>query len=157
MPLTSENFYEILNTSNKFHVLPEEIDSIDLDTFMRVFGDAEAGVERNIVYVFRTEKPIPRVKGESDVVYIGETKGTFRKGYLVNAKRFTSKLNSMKYQHILETYGPIRIAIADCYQFGDSSEQAEEQLLWAYFQNHCEHPPVNYTKPKIPNKAMSSD
>ena len=152
MSLTAENFYEKLNT---FRVLPEKIDSIDLNTFMRVFGDAEAGIEKNIVYVFRTEKPIPRVKGESDIVYIGETKGTFRKRYLVNAKRFTSKLNSMKYQHILETYGPIRITIADCYQFGDSSEQAEEQLLWAYFQNHCEHPPVNYTKPKIPKKVVS--
>lgn len=154
MSLTAENFYEILNT---FRVFPEKIDSIDLDTFVRVFGDAEAEREKNIVYVFRTEKPIPRVKGESDIVYIGETKGSFKQRYLKNAKRFTSKLNSMKYQHILETYGPIRITIAGCYQFGDSSEQAEEQLLWAYFQNHCEHPPVNYTKPKIPNKVMSLD
>ncbi|PPD51387.1 MAG: hypothetical protein CTY12_08070 [Methylotenera sp.] len=146
MSLTAENFYETLNT---FRVLTKQIDSIDLDTFMRVFGDDEAGVERNIVYVFRTAKPIPRLRGESDVVYIGETKGTFKQRYLKNAQRFTSKLNSMKYQHVIDTYGPIRITLALYSDFGDSSEQAEARLLWKYFQNHCEHPPFNYTKPKI--------
>jgi len=144
--LTAENFYEILNT---FRVLPEKIDSIDLDTFKRVFGDDAAKEDKGIVYAFRTEKLIPRAKGESDVLYIGETKGSFKQRYLKNAQRFTSKLNSMKYQHIIDTYGPIRITLALYRDFGDSSEQAEARLLWKYFQNHCEHPPFNYTKPKI--------
>jgi hypothetical protein len=154
MVLTKDNFYETLNS---FRVLPERITSIDEATFKKVYGDDSASIEKNIVYVLRTEKAIPRLKGESDVVYIGQTKGTFRQRYLPSARlHTTSKANKMKFEHILTHYGPIRISLSPHAQFGNSLLAAEGQLLWWYFQNHCEYPPVNYTKTKVRNDMVSA-
>lgn len=155
MVLTKDNLYEALDA---FRVLPERLTSVDEATFKRVYGDDSAGIEKNIVYVLRTEKPIPRLKGESDVVYIGQTKGTFRQRYLPSAKlHATSKANRLKFGYIVENYGSIRIAISSHTPFGDSLLKAEGQLLWWYFQNHCEYPPVNYTKTKLRNDSVSID
>lgn len=155
MILTKDNFYCTLDS---FRVLPERITSVDEEGFRRVYGDDAANVEKGIVYVLRTDKPIPRLKGESDVVYIGQTKGTFRRRYLQWAKlHATSTANRMKFGHIVEHYGPIRIAVSSFALFGSSLLQAEGQLLWWYFQNHCEYPPVNYTKTKVRNDAVSVD
>lgn len=153
MLLTADNFYETLEL---FRALPERITSVDEVTFRRVYGHDEAGAEKNIVYLFRTERPIPRLRGESDVVYIGQTKGAFRQRYLPSAGlHATSKANRMKFEHIVSHYGPIRIMLAAYSQFGDSLLKAEGQLLWWYFQNHCEYPPVNYTKTKVRNDVVS--
>jgi len=155
MILTKDNFYQTLDS---FRVLPERITSIDEDTFRRVYGDDSANVEKSIVYVLRTDKPIPRLKGQSDVVYIGQTKSTFRQRYLQWANlHATSRANRMKFGHIVEHYGPIRIALASYTSFGTSLLKAEGQLLWWYFQNHCEYPPVNYTKTKVRNDTVSVD
>ena len=153
MVLTKDNFYEALDT---FRVLPERITSVDEETFRRVYGDDAAGSEKNIVYLLRTARPIPRLRGRSDVVYIGQTKDTFRQRYLPSAKlHATSKANSLKFGYIVEQYGPIRIAVASYTAYGDSLLKSEGQLLWWYFQNHCEYPPVNYTKTRIRNDALS--
>ena len=153
MLLTAEKLYETLEL---FRSLPERITSVDEATFRRVYGHQEAGIEKNIIYVFRSERPIPRLRGESDVVYIGQTKGTFRKRYLPSAAlHATSMANRMKFEHIVKHYGPIRIALAPHSQFGDSLLKAEGQFLWWYFQNHCEYPPVNYTKTKVRNDVVS--
>ena len=153
MYLTAEEFYQTLG---QFRALPERIASADEATFRRVYGQQEAGVERNIVYVFRAERPIPRLRGVSDVVYIGQTKGTFKKRYLPSAAlHATSKANKIKFEHIVSHYGPIRIMLSPFSQFGDSLLKAEGQLLWWYFQNHCEYPPVNYTKTKVRNDVVS--
>jgi hypothetical protein len=150
--ITKDNFYEALNS---FRVLPQQITSVDEDTFRRVYEDDSAGIEKNIVYVFRTERPIPRLKGESDVVYIGQTKGTFKQRYLPSARlHATSKANKIKFGHIVEYYGAIRISLSPYTRFGNSLLAAEGQLLWWYFQNHCEYPPVNYTKTKVRNDGV---
>lgn len=154
MLLSAENFYETLEA---FRVLPERITSVDEPTFRRVYADDAAGVEKNIVYVLRAERPIPRLRGESDIVYIGQTKGTFRQRYLASAKlHATSKANRIKFEHIVSQYGAIRISVAPYQRFGDSLLKAEGQLLWWYFRNHCEYPPVNYTKTKVRNDAVSA-
>jgi hypothetical protein len=150
--LTAEKFGDALDL---FRVLPERITSVDEVTFRRVYGHEEASIEKNIVYVFRTEKPIPRLRGESDVVYIGQTIGTFRQRYLPSAAlHATSRANKMKFEHLVQEYGPIRIALASHTHFGESLLKAEGQLLWWYFQNHCEYPPVNYTKTTVRNDAV---
>ncbi|EKE17597.1 MAG: hypothetical protein ACD_10C00374G0001 [uncultured bacterium] len=152
MLLTADNLYETLDS---FRVLTEQITSVNEAAFRRVYGQDEAGIEKNIIYIFRSQRPIPRLKGESDVVYIGQTKGTFRQRYLPSAElHATSKANRIKFEHIVSYYGPIRIMLAQYSQFGDSLLKAEGQLLWWYFQNHCEYPPVNYTKTKVRNDIV---
>jgi hypothetical protein len=150
---TKDNFYETLDS---FDLLPEQITSVDEEAFKRVYGCAAANAHRSIVYVLRASRPIPRLKGESDVIYIGQTKGSFRRRYYQWAKlHATSKANRMKFTHIVERYGAIRVALSSFAPFGDSLLQAEGQLLWWYFQNHCEYPPVNYTRTKIRNDSVS--
>lgn len=151
--MTAENFYETLET---FRVLPERITSVDEATFKRVYGDKAASEEMNILYIYRAENPIPRLKGESDIVYIGQTKGTLKQRYFAHCgKLANSRANRLKFEHILSEYGPIRITVAPFGQFGSSLEKAEGQLLWWYFQNHCEYPPVNYTQTKVRNDVLS--
>lgn len=153
MLLTADNFYETLD---KFRTLPERITSVEEATFKRVYGDDAAAKEKNILYVLRTDKPIPRLKGQSDIVYIGQTKCTLRQRYFGSSERLaTTKANRLKFEHIVSQYGPIRIAFEPYGQFGESLLKAEGQLLWWYFQNHCEYPPVNYTKTKVRNDFIT--
>lgn len=155
MLLTKDNFYEALE---RFQTFPESIATCDETAFRRVYGSPSAGIEKNIVYLFRSERPVPRLKGVSDVLYIGQTKWTFRKRYTPFAGlHATSKANRLKFQFIIENYGPIRIAAAPFEGFGKSLLEAEGQLLWWYFQNHCEYPPLNYTKTACRNDSVWVD
>ena len=63
----------------------------------------------------------------------------------------SSKANKLKFEAIIGNYDPITIAISSFEKFGSSLLEAEGQLLWWYFQNHAEYPPVNYTKTKVRN------
>ena len=38
--------------------------------------------------------------------------------------------------------------------FGDTLLKSEGQLLWWYFQNHCEYPPINYTQTTVRNDIV---
>lgn len=154
MVISKENFYEALN-SEIFEINSEKIDSIDLATFKRVYGNESTSTEKGIVYIFRSDRPVPRLKWESDVLYIGQTSLTFKQRYLSSAKIFAnSSANRLKFEHILRDYGAIRITLAPFEFFGSSPAEAEGQLLWWYFQNHCEYPPLNYTKTKNRNDFL---
>lgn len=153
MVVTAENFYQIID---KFDVLDQKIDSIEADTFRRVFSCQKASETKNILYIYRAQSPIPRLKGESDIVYIGQTKRTLKQRYFDHADILaSSKANRLKFEHILSKYGSIQISISPFNYFGDSLLSAEGQLLWWYFQNHCEYPPINYTQTKIRNDAVN--
>lgn len=152
MLLTKENFYETLES---FRTFPELISACNEAAFDQVYSAASAGTEKNIVYLFRSAKPVPRLKGESDVLYIGQTKGSFKRRYSPYAKlHATSKANQLKFEHILKNYGPIRIEVAHFGRFGSNLLEAEGQLLWWYFQNHCEYPPLNYSKTNCRNDEV---
>jgi len=151
--INASNFYQALDT---FKVLHDKISTVDEAAFKEVFGSVIAGSEKGILYVFRTEKPIPRLKGVSDVLYIGQTKGSLKQRYLINsAKLANSKANRLKFEHIVSEYGPIRITYAPFSKYGKNLINAEGQLLWWYFQNHCEYPPINYTQTKVRNDRVS--
>ncbi|MAG68518.1 MAG: hypothetical protein CMK74_22005 [Pseudomonadales bacterium] len=145
--ITCDEFYTELDS---FQVLPQQIHTVDVDAFKKAYGQESAGRDRDIVYALRTETPMPRLKGVSDVVYIGMTGGSFRQRYLPHAKlHATSVANRVKYQHILESYGSIRITVAPYRRYGPDLRTAEGQLLWWYFRHHCEYPPVNYTQTQV--------
>lgn len=147
MILSYETFYDEIE---KFIPISEKITLVTEDCFKRVFGAESAGKMKKIVYLWRSERPIPRLKGCSDILYIGQTKSTFRARYLPWARQHaTTKANSLKYRQVIEDYGPITISFAPFNRFGNNLLEAEGQLLWWYFQNHCEYPPINYTKTKI--------
>lgn len=152
MAFDKDNFYTTLDS---FISLPEKIVSVSEESFRKVYASEAAEKAKSIVYVLRSEKAFCRLKGQSNVLYIGQTKHSFSKRYAPYAKlHATSQANKLKFDHIIENYGPISVAISDFSVFGKTLLQAEGQLLWWYFENHCEYPPINYTKTKIRNSVV---
>lgn len=149
------NFYE---TIEKFYKLKTQINNFSFESFRDAYNSGCASERRNIVYMLRSERKVPRLKGESDILYIGQTEKSFRERYSRYAKHHaTSPANKFKYEHILKTYGSISIWVSDYSRYGETLLMAEGQLLWWYFKNHCEYPPVNYTQTKVRNNEVCFD
>lgn len=147
------NFYEIVESF--FTTLPDQLTSVTEECFRNVYGSAAASNCKNIVYILRCAKKFGRLNGESDILYIGQTKHSFSARYYPYARlHVTSEANRLKFQHIIENHAPIRVSICDYSIFGETLLQAEGQLLWWYFQNHCEYPPINYSKTRNRNSMI---
>lgn len=89
-----------------------------------------------VVYILKTEKPIPRIKGESEILYIGETKHDVWSRY--SAEEDANEFWSV-YSHSLDNYGAI---FMDVYQTSDN-KATEKVFLRQYYQMHLELPPIN--------------
>lgn len=153
--VNKDNFYDEIDRFYKFET---RITNFSEESFRQAYESVCASKHKNIVYVLRSEKKVSRLMGESDILYIGQTKHSFKKRYAPYAELHTnSKANSLKFKHILDTYGEISIAVSDFSKFGATLQEAEGQLLWWYFQNHCEYPPINYTKTLVRNKELFVD
>lgn len=151
--LNKDNFYK---TVEHFTDIPTKITEISEECFRSVYSSEEASKNKNIVYLLRSQKPVPRLSGESDILYIGQTKHSIKRRYLPYARlQATSEANEAKFTHILEMYGNITVSFDNFSAYGDSLLMAEGQLLWWYFQNHFEYPPMNYTKTKVRNGAIN--
>lgn len=152
--IDSTSFHEVVKD---FEVLPGAIENVSTQAFQAVYGSPEAALAKGIVYLFLSTQPIPRLIGESRIIYIGQTKGSFKSRYFrYSGLHASSKANKLKFEAIIREYGPITIAVCPFERFGNSLLEAEGQLLWWYFQNHCEYPPVNYTKTKVRNDAVQA-
>jgi len=142
----TDSFYDVIET---FTQLPGTIDSLNEESFKNVHRSDLAKTSRNIVYVWRAKKSFSRYRGESDILYIGQTKQTFSQRYNNHHKWINTAANSLKYRHALDEYGGMTISVCDYKLFGTDLRNAEGQLLWWYFQNHHEYPPFNYTQTKV--------
>ena len=160
MKITCQNLESLV--CEEFERLPGEINELSKVAFENVYGSELASKTKNIIYFFLSSKPVPRLNGESKILYIGQTKRTFKERNNPYAnKDATSKANRLKYGLVIEKYGPIKVAFCDYKKFGDSRlsadgsrRHAEGQFLWWYFQNHGEYPPINYTKTKVRNDTI---
>jgi len=150
--LDHRTFYEAIESFYKFKT---QITEFSEESFRKAYVSDCAKDHKNIVYMLRSERKVARLKGESDILYIGQTEKSFRSRYSRYAKKHTTtRANERKYQHILEVYGSISIWVSDYSRFGENLLKAEGQLLWWYFQNHCEYPPINYTQTKVRNDKL---
>lgn len=150
--LHKNNFYQIVDD---FQKLPLKIDELNVHQFLSAYSSPEAKQAKNIIYFFMSALPIPRLIGESRILYIGKTKNSFASRYIPQAKKqATSVANILKYQAVLDNYGSIEIRYCRFENFGVSIDQAEGQFLWWYFQNHGEYPPFNYTQTKVRNNEV---
>ena len=89
-----------------------------------------------VVYTFRTEGLIPRLKGHSNILYVGETKHDAWSRYSV---KNDANAYWHVYSHILENYGSITI---DVYVTSDH-KNTEKTFLNQYFKAHKELLPIN--------------
>ena len=114
------------------------MNSLDKEEFVAQYRsvlEETKGTEK-IVYVYRVEKPIPRVKGKSTILYIGRAKYDLWSRYYVaeDADQFWEV-----YSHSIEAFGPIRI---DVYHTKDYVE-LETRALKKFWKEHLELPPMN--------------
>jgi len=158
MNLDYTTFYSEIEN---FYKLPEVIDTFQMgdrfqETWKKVFGCQEAKDALNVVYIWRTDKDIPRLKDLSNIVYIGKTKTSlYERHYRYSEVEATEEGNKLKYSHIIKEYGPIRITYMPFEKYGETLEKAEGRLLWWYFLNHLEYPPVNYSGTPYHNDVLS--
>lgn len=156
MPRTysSEDFYEFVG--DHFQTLPTKVAHATSEAFDKLFSSDSAREHTKVVYMWRTQTPIPRLKGESNILYIGQTKSSISERYANWGRDWLgTKANTLKFSHIVKTYGPIEIMVGDYSRIGPTLLRAEGQMMWWYFMNHCEYPPINYTKTKVRNECIS--
>lgn len=89
-----------------------------------------------VVYVFKSEKLVPRLKGYSNILYIGETKYDVWNRY--NVENDTENF-WLVYSHTVKNYGSIFI---DVY-VSDNHKETEKSFLNQYFEEYKELPPMN--------------
>jgi hypothetical protein len=127
-----------------FKLLPGKIitETAFEEQFRKLFKSDDASKAINVVYIWRTEKPIPRLRGESDIIYIGKTKNSLEQRHARYASVEGSGLNLKRYEFILKTYGPIWVEYQD-YPEKRDVHKMEQELLAEYFKRHLEYPPLN--------------
>ena len=107
-----------------------------------MFGSGMAKGASGVVYVFVCDKKIPRVKGKSSIVYIGQTKQNLSTRYMRYANAFCSVGNWPFFSYIIKHYGTTGIA----YLRVQDLKQAETDLLNDYYKKFKEYPPHNFQR-----------
>ena len=105
--------------------------------FKELFNSPEAKEGKGIVYFFMSEKPIPRVSGESNILYIGKTKNTIRTRYFQHSESLASKKNGIFYKYIIENYGGLKMG----YVVTETPRETENELFNEYYKTYLEYPP----------------
>jgi len=137
------NAHQLFETSGlKRHdlgTLTESSHSGFFAQYIALFQSREAASIAQVVYVFSTAREIPRIKGSSDILYIGQTSQTIERRY-GDAKSIKFHEDHFTfYKHTIETYGPIRFS----YAVTDKFKDLEISMLTHYEKEHLEIPPRN--------------
>ncbi len=101
-----------------------------------------------ILYFFRTKKSFRRLKGESNILYIGMSEKSFSDRYYPS-RAFNLEMVFFEtfYKHAIDLYGPITIEVKQV----ENPKYSEWEALAEYFDSHFEYPPRNRA---IPNKPI---
>ena len=126
------------------------IEGKTLEEFMEKFNlflnSEKAKNIKGIVYIWKTTNKFARVKGSSEIIYIGQSKNTFNDRYQNSKSLNIEKLYFERYyKYMIEMYGAITIEIKDT----NNPKLSEWEELMKYNDNHKEYPPLNRS---IPNK-----
>jgi hypothetical protein len=120
----------------KTHYGAIKIESSNIDSFVDQYRNAlevTKGIT-GVAYTFGTEGLIPRLKGQSNIIYIGETKHDVWSRY--NVKNDTNMYWDV-YSHIIQSFGAITINVSA------NHKVTERTFLNQYFRAHNELPPIN--------------
>jgi len=114
---------------------------------------------RHGVYLIRAPVPLPRVRGSSNVIYIGQSGGGARRGRQGigsgnggPGRLFNTRGPDKVVRELIEALFPNQNFRVEC-AFLDPPEDAElveAELLRAYLEDHCELPPANHCGRVIP-------
>ena len=120
-------------------MISKNITSIDnlASEFKELFGSEEAKKDSGIVYFFLSKNPIPRVRGESNILYIGKTNQSLNKRYFRYSDKLASNRSGDFYKYIIEEFGGISIG----YLSTDKPKALEAEYFKEYCDLHLEYPP----------------
>jgi hypothetical protein len=107
------------------------------EEFRLAFSSKESDEHKGIVYFFLSEKPIPRVLGESRILYIGKTNTSLRTRYYRHSKKLFTNRSGKFYSHIIRNYG----AISFGYFLSSDPKVDERKYFREYLDKHLEYPP----------------
>ncbi|NHN78947.1 hypothetical protein HA520_16960 [Azotobacter chroococcum] len=103
----------------------------------KIFESKEAEDAKSVVYFFLSKRPIPRLKSESRILYIGKTINTLKQRWLPNVEKLNSKNNRAFYEHIIQSYGGLQIGY-----IRSTDPRADERAAFKkYMETHLEFPP----------------
>lgn len=109
--------------------------------FRAVFGSAEAKLAKGVVYFFLSEHPVPRLRGQSRIIYIGKTTNSLYARYFRYANKLASKRSGAFYKHIVANFGTIKIG----YVTSSAPLEDESKYFKKYISEHLEYPPKSRT------------
>lgn len=117
------------------------------DQFRNLLNQEKSRNLSNIIYKWKVENDIPRMKGASNILYIGQSTRTLHARYSPAAK-FNIELDYFDhyYKYAIEQYGSLTIEIIAV----EDAKLREWQELDQYHSKHCEHPPLNRSIPRKP-------
>ena len=129
-------------------ILPDSITNHNfnedfLREFRQLFGSQEAKDASSVLYVFSCKKKIPRVKGESNIIYIGKAANSLEDRYWgCGTEKRWSHANREFFNYVIKHYGPVSLAYLVINE-AQSLKEAESDLLKDYYELHMELPPKN--------------
>lgn len=117
------------------------------DQFMQILKRPECTDHQGVVYWWRSERGIARVVGESDLLYVGQTKRSMY-GRYAGKRDFNIEVAYFNrfYKTVIELYGPMTLEVKKV----DNPKYSEWEKLTQYYQNHLEYPPLNRSIPSQP-------
>jgi hypothetical protein len=138
------NLDDLINRQGlSWEPLDGELNAKESQDFIRQFKDMfscqRACVTKNVVYVWVTQKCIPRLCGKSNIIYFGKTVQTLHRRHYGYASTEGDPYNWHRYEHIIKIFGPIKIYFA----VTSNPKDKESELLKKYYEDHCEYPPAN--------------
>ena len=121
------------------YYLPHKISSSENaeQEFRLAFSSKESDEHKGIVYFFLSEKPVPRVLGESRILYIGKSNASLRSRYFRYSNKLFTNRSGKFYSHIIESYG----AISFGYFLSADPKVDERKYFREYLDKHLEYPP----------------
>jgi hypothetical protein len=92
-------------------MLPKIITSSEnlINEFKELLSSDEAKEDKGVVYFFISQKPIPRVKGQSNILYIGKTNKTLNQRYFRYATKLASNRSGDFYKYIINNFGGVSL------------------------------------------------
>lgn len=110
------------------------------DQLLQYFNQPKCKDVSSIVYFWRVERPIPRTRGESNILYIGKATTSLYARYSSPQQiDIEMKCFARFYRHVIEKYGPLFIDIEET----TNPKHAEWENFQAYYDEHLERPPLN--------------
>lgn len=121
-------------------IVPKAISAANIDDFKNQLEALliESKQPTGIVYIWKTQSDVPRLKGKSPIIYIGKSNGSLYDRYIKNIKHEADEYWD-RYRHIISTYGNIYIEIFE----SKDPEKTENNFLFQYHQQFMELPPIN--------------